>query len=102
MKEFGHYASGVCFLCHGAKTIDVDLEAKRSELSDDTCLKAKWVMASTREDYTSLSYDKLHRIRDFCHDGWGLQEAYPGLLNHWFEVGEGAFQFAQDQKLSSF
>ena len=98
ITAFGHVADGVCFMCEGAKFISVDLMAKRSKLHVETVKKADWVMASTADSYAKLSFEKLLKIRNFCHMGWGLQEAYPQILSHFREVGEPAFQVAQNEK----
>lgn len=98
---FGHIADGICFCCNGHKTITVDREAQIAKLSDDTQKKAEWVLQSSEDSYTGLSYSKLLKIRNFCHSGWGIPEAYPNLQDHWFAVGKGAFQAAQSAKLAT-
>jgi len=102
IEAFGHYAQGVCFDCGGAGTVEVDLDAIRAKLSDDNRRKAEWVIASTPASYERLGYGKLAKIRDFCHAGGSLQVAFPGLLDHWFAVGEAAFQAAQERRLEAF
>jgi hypothetical protein len=97
-----HYANGVCFCCNGAKTVAVDVDKLQSKLSDDSRRKAEWIMASTESSYARLSFEKLTAIRNFAHGGWGLQEAYPEMLSHYREVGEAAFQAAQERKLSEY
>jgi hypothetical protein len=97
-----HYANGVCFCCNGAKTVTVNITNLQSKLSADCRKKAEWIMASTEASYANLSYTKLAAIRDFAHGGWGLQEAYPEMRNHYFEVGEAAFQSAQNEKLARY
>ena len=99
---FAHVANGVCFCCNGKGTIEIDRAKQIAKLSDYARTKADWVMRSTEEDYVNLSYAKLSAIRNFCHGGWGLQEAYPDLLNHFREVGAAAFFQAQDEKLSAY
>ena len=96
------YANGVCFGCHGVGTYQVDVEALKAKVGSDTRRKADWVMASTPESYSGLGYARLLKIRDFCHGGYGLQEAYPELLSHYREVGEPAFQAAQEERLEQW
>ena len=97
-----HYANGVCFCCNGAKKLQVNVSKLQAKFSDDTRKKAEWILASTESSYAKLSYEKLLKIRDFVHGGFGLQEAYPEMRNHYFEVGEPAFQAAQEIKLEAF
>jgi hypothetical protein len=97
-EVFGHVANGVCFCCKGQKTISVDIEAKKLSLSETTRRKADWIMASTEDSYAGLSYERLAAIRNFAHSGFGLQDAYPEILSHYYSVGEWAFQAAQEQK----
>ena len=97
-----HYANGVCFCCNGAKVVSIDLEKNRRRLSDDCRRKAEWIMNSTEESYASLSYAKLLAIRDFSKGGWGLQESYPEMHDHFNTVGEPYFQAAQAQKLQEY
>ena len=96
------YANGVCFCCNGQKTVTVNIANLQSKLSEDCRRKADWIMASTEASYTKLSYQKLKAIRDFAHGGWGLQEAYPEMLEHYRAVGEPAFQSSQNEKLASY
>jgi len=97
IEAFGHYADGICFLCYGRKTIEVDREKQIRELGPEIRTKAEWVLASTPESYEGLSYSKLEKIRTFSHGGWGIGEAYPTLLSHYREVGEPAFQRASER-----
>lgn len=97
-----HYANGICFCCNGKKVVTVDTEKLKSKISDSSRRKAEWIMASTEDSYRNLSFAKLSAIRDFAHGGWGLQEAYPGMLAHYRSVGEWAFQKAQDEHLAAF
>lgn len=97
ISGFGHIANGVCFMCNGAKEIEVDLDELRSEISEGNRIKAEWILNSTPESYEGLSFAKLNKIREFAHGGWGLQEAFPGLLEHYKRVGEDAFMAAQDR-----
>ncbi len=96
---FAHIANGVCFCCSGNKTIEIDRSARIAALSADTRRKADWVLKSRAISYAKLGYAKLLAIRDFCHGGWGLQDAYPTLRDHWFDVGEPFFQAAQNRRL---
>lgn len=100
-EVFGHVANGVCFCCKGNRTIEVDVEELRIKLSADTRRKAEWIMNSTKESYANLSYNNLNAIRTFAHGGWGLQDAYPEMLAHYYEVGEWAFQAAQAEMLAN-
>jgi hypothetical protein len=100
IEGFGHVANGVCFCCKGNRTLTIDLDAQRAKLGPDRIKQAEWVMASTEESYSRMSYGKLLKIRDFCHGGWGLQYAYPAIHAHWFAVGEWAFQAAQEERLA--
>ena len=93
---FSHIANGVCFCCGGNKTVVINRDELVAQLSSDTRIKAEWVLKSTESSYAGLSYGKLLKIRNFCHGGWGLQDAYPTLLAHWYETGEQAFQAAQE------
>ena len=96
------YANGVCFCCNGQKTVTINVAKLQSKLSDDCRRKAEWIMTSTEASYAKLSYAKLKAIRDFTHGGFGLQEAYPEMRDHYFNVGEWAFQAAQEEKLSNY
>ena len=102
LNGLGHYANGICFGCHGQKTVTINVSKMRDKLSDDTKKKAEWIMASTESSYAKLSYDKLKAIRDFVHSGNGLQEAYPDLYSHYFAVGNWAFNAAQTAKLDAY
>jgi len=98
---FAHIANGVCFCCDGNGTIEINRAAMIAKLSDDTRKKAEWILSTTPDDYADMSYTRLFAVRDFCHGGWGLPEAYPTLYAHWFEVGEVFFQAAQMAKLAA-
>jgi len=97
---FGHIASGVCFCCNGNKTITINPAELIAKVSTDSRTKAEWVLNSTPQSYAGLSFSKQTAIRDFCHGGWGLPEAYPNLLAHWFDVANESFCIAQDNKLA--
>ena len=96
----GHYANGVCFGCNGQKKITVNLSNLQNKLDADTRKKAEWILASTEASYANLSFAKLSKIRNFAHGGWGIDKAYPEMLNHYFAVGEPAFQRAQAARLA--
>lgn len=96
ISAFSNYANGICFCCKGNKTISVNVDKLREGVSAENRVKAEWILASTEESYKGLSFAKLSKIRNFAHAGWGLQEAYPTMLSHWFKVGESAFQAAQE------
>ena len=100
IEAFGHYANGVCFQCKGSGVARNNTEAEQAKLSESTRRKANWILASTEASYAGLSYGKLLKIRNFSHGGFGLQEAYPTLRDHWFAVGEPAFQAAQEDRLA--
>ena len=99
---FAHVANGVCFCCQGARKIRVDIDAQIAKVDPTRRRQAEWVLQSTPADYENLSFGKLLKIRDFCHGGWGLAEAFPTLYQHWFENGEAAFQAAQEARLAAF
>lgn len=99
LSEYSHIAKGDCFACSGVGSVMVDLEAKKEELSASNLHKCEWVMNSTPASYENLSYEKLLKIRDFCH--WPV-EAFPELHSKWFSVGEDAFQAATDDMLAKY
>ena len=102
LPEYGHIANGDCFGCDGKGTIQIDLNALTSKLSDETRTRAEWVMQSTTDSYKKLSYSRQLKIRDFVHSGFGLQEAFPQIIDHWFDVAGSTFTTAQDEKLSQW
>lgn len=102
LSAFGHVANGVCFCCKGKKVVTVDKQKLIDKIRPENQKKAEWILASTEASYVGLSFAKLSAIRDFAHCGWGLQEAYPDMLAHWFKVGEAAFQAAQEAHLADF
>ena len=91
---FGHIANGVCFMCEGSGLVQV--ETFRAKISAENVIRAEWVLRSTEANYVGMTYAKLFKVRDFCHGGFGLQEAFPTLLAHWRLVGEPSFQAAQE------
>ena len=101
LEAFYHVANGVCFCCNGQRTITIDVELKMASLSADTRRKAEWVLASTEDSYIGMSYNRLLAIRNFVHGGYALAEVYPNLRSHYFEVGEWAFQLAQNEMLAN-
>ena len=98
-----HVENGVCFGCNGTGTIEVDLDAKRRELSDHSRTCAEWIMASTADSYKNLSWSMLNKARDFAHSNrGGVQEAFPEMLNHFREVGDPVFFARQEDRLAEW
>ncbi len=99
---FSHISGGKCFACDGVGTFDVDVDALIAQVSDDSRTKAEWVLNATPESFARMDFHRISKIRDFCHGGWGLPDAFPSLLSHWFEVGEAKFQELQTVELAQF
>ena len=97
-----HIANGVCFCCKGAKVVKVNLSKKRAKLSADTIKKAEWVMNSTSASYGKFSWAQHQSVRNFCYSGFGLNEAYPELLQHYRSVGESFFFAEQNRQLEAY
>lgn len=88
-------------MCGATGQVEVDLEKMKTELTEYQRTGAEWIMASTSDSYSRLSYSKLFKIRDFAHSGGALAQAFPEMLAHWREHGEPHFQAAQEKKLAA-
>ena len=100
LEVFSHVANGICFQCNGSGT--VEYKEYKNQISPENQYKAEYILASTPETWKGLSYARLFKARNFAHGGWGLSQAYPGMLAHWREVGEPEFLRAQERKLEAY
>lgn len=97
IEGFNHIDGGRCFQCDGSgrHRHTAECEKQIGQLSADVRRKADFVLNVTPETVGRMGYEKLEKMRDFCHR---CLPGYPSLKAIWDDVAESIFQKRQEKQ----
>lgn len=95
---FERINNGICFRCRGSGRQSIRRSPAPAVKPLDA-RRAEWVLGSTCSSYSGLSWQKMESIRSWVYGaGPQITQEYPGLLDHYQEVGEPLYFVEQESR----